>query len=159
MRAIVPSAKSKKYLPWICKPENNFPKKKLLGCPLSMVKIGQLSTKLGLLSWWFPSLYARDHIPLRAPVLPSVTNDHNLWSLHMGYLWRSPQHTQQIDLMTRHQMETFSASLLLLDGNSLVTDGFTPQRPVTRSFDVFFDLSLNKWLSKQSRFETPSRSL
>ena len=36
------------------------------------------------------------------------------------------------------------------------------QRPVTRSFDVFFDLRLNKRLSKQSRrrwFETPSHSL
>ena len=36
------------------------------------------------------------------------------------------------------------------------------QRPVTRSFDVFFDLRLNKRLSRQSRrwwFETPSRSL
>ena len=27
---------------------------------------------------------------------------------------------------------------------------FPAQRPVTRSFDVFFDLRLNKWLSKQS---------
>ena len=26
---------------------------------------------------------------------------------------------------------------------------FPPQRPVTRSFDVFFDLRLNKRLSKQ----------
>ena len=36
------------------------------------------------------------------------------------------------------------------------------QRPVTQSFDVFFDLSLNKRLSKQPRrrwFETPSRPL
>ena len=36
------------------------------------------------------------------------------------------------------------------------------QRPVTRSFDVFFDLRLNKRLSKQSggwSFETPSCSL
>ena len=36
------------------------------------------------------------------------------------------------------------------------------QRPVTRSFDVFFDLRPNKRLSKQSRgwwLETPSRSL
>ena len=36
------------------------------------------------------------------------------------------------------------------------------QRPVLRSFDVFFDLRLNKRLSKQSWgwwFETPSRSL
>ena len=46
-----------------------------------------------------------------------------------------------------------------------------PKRPVhkcrlshsvTQGFDAFFDLRLNKWLSKQSRrwwFETPSRSL
>ena len=37
-----------------------------------------------------------------------------------------------------------------------------PQRPVTQGFDVFFDLLLNKRLSKQSRgwwFETPSGSL
>ena len=32
-----------------------------------------------------------------------------------------------------------------------VTGGFPSQRPVTRSFDVFFDLRLNKQLSKQSR--------
>ena len=39
---------------------------------------------------------------------------------------------------------------------------FPAQRPVTRSFDVFFDLSLNKRLSKQPWgwwFETPSWSL
>ena len=34
---------------------------------------------------------------------------------------------------------------------------FPAQRPVTRSFDVFFNLRPNKRLSKQ--FETPSRSL
>ena len=36
------------------------------------------------------------------------------------------------------------------------------QRPVTRSFGVFFDMRLNKRLNKQSKsrlFETPSRSL
>ena len=31
-----------------------------------------------------------------------------------------------------------------------VPGDFTAQRPATRSFDVFFDLRLNKWLSKQS---------
>ena len=39
---------------------------------------------------------------------------------------------------------------------------FPTQRPVTRSFDVFFDLRLNKRLSKQPRgwwFETPPWSL
>ena len=41
-----------------------------------------------------------------------------------------------------------------------VTGEIPTQRPVTRSFDVFFDLCLNKRLSKQSCglwFETPSR--
>ena len=50
-----------------------------------------------------------------------------------------------------HQMETFSTSLDLYDGNPLVTGGFPSQRPVMWSFDVFYDLCLNKWLSKQSR--------
>ena len=61
-----------------------------------------------------------------------------------------------------HQMETFSALLVLCDGNPPVTSGFPSQRPVTRSFDVFFDLCLIKRLNKQSRrrwFETPARSL
>ena len=59
-------------------------------------------------------------------------------------------------------METFSALLVLCEGNPPVTDGFPSQRPLTRSFDVFFDLSLNKRLSWRPRwrwFETPSRSL
>ena len=34
-------------------------------------------------------------------------------------------------------------------GNSPVTGEFTAQRPVTQRFDVFFDLRLNKRLSKQ----------
>ena len=62
----------------------------------------------------------------------------------------------------RHQMETFSALLALCEGNSPVTGEFPSQRPVVRSFDVFFDLCPNKRLSKQSWgwwFETPWRSL
>ena len=54
----------------------------------------------------------------------------------------------------RHQMETFSA--LLVPGE------FPAQRPVTRSFDVIFDLRLNKRLRKQSCgwwFETLSGPL
>ena len=49
----------------------------------------------------------------------------------------------------RHQMKTFSVLLALCVGNSPVTGEFPTQRPVTRSFDVFFDLRLNKRLSKQ----------
>ena len=47
-------------------------------------------------------------------------------------------------------------------GNSPVSGEFPAQRPVTRSFEVFFDLRLNKWLNKQSQgwwFETLSRPL
>ena len=49
----------------------------------------------------------------------------------------------------RHQMETFSALLAICAGNSPVPGEFPAQRPVTRSFDVFFDLHPNKRLSKQ----------
>ena len=62
----------------------------------------------------------------------------------------------------RLQMETFSALLALCTGNSLVTGEFHAQRPMSRSFDVFFDLCRNKPLSKQSRgwwFEMSSRPL
>ena len=62
----------------------------------------------------------------------------------------------------RHQMETFSALLALCAGNSPVTGEFPAQRSVTRSFDVFFDLRLNKRLSKLSWgwwFETLSHPL
>ena len=48
----------------------------------------------------------------------------------------------------RHQMETFSALLAICAGNSSVTGDFPAQRPVTGSFDVFFDLTVNKRLSK-----------
>ena len=62
----------------------------------------------------------------------------------------------------RHQMETFSALLALCAGNSPASGEFPAQRPVTRSFDVFFDLCLNKRLRKQSWgwwFETLSLPL
>ena len=49
----------------------------------------------------------------------------------------------------RHQMEIFSALLAICAGNSPVPGEFPAQRPVTRSFDVFFDLRPNKRLSKQ----------
>ena len=71
--------------------------------------------------------------------------------------WKRFPHTRW-----RHQMETFSALLAICAGNSPVPGGFPAKRPVTRSFDVFFDLRLNKRLSKQSWgwwFETLPRPL
>ena len=62
----------------------------------------------------------------------------------------------------RYQMETSSALLAMCAGNSPVTGEFPTLRPVTRSFDVLFDLRLNKRLSKQWRgwwFGSPSLPL
>ena len=62
----------------------------------------------------------------------------------------------------RHQMETISALLAFCAENSPVPGEFPTQRPVTRSFEVSFDLRPNKRLSKQSWgwwSETPSSSL
>ena len=76
------------------------------------------------------------------------------WNVYIVFSVASPR--------WRHQMETFSALLVFCAGNSPVTGEFPAQRPVTRYFEVFFDLRLNKTLSKQSWgwwFETPSRSL
>ena len=93
----------------------------------------------------------------------------------MPYTWKSitlPQKIHQLLFLFRlspllhiripwwrHQMETYS---LLLWRKPPVSGEFPSQRLVTRSFDVFFDLRLNKRLSKQSRrpwFDTQSRSL
>ena len=60
-----------------------------------------------------------------------------LWSLQSSTWWC-------------HQMETFSALLTLCAGNTPLTGEFPEQRPGMRSFDCFFDLHLNKQLSKQS---------
>ena len=56
----------------------------------------------------------------------------------------------------------FSALQGLCARSSPVTGEFPSQRPVARSFDIFFELRLDKRLSKQSWgwwFETPSHSL
>ena len=62
----------------------------------------------------------------------------------------------------RHPMDTFSALLAMCAGNSPVPGEVPTQRPVTRSFGVFFDLRLNKRLTRQWWgwwFETTSRPL
>ena len=72
-----------------------------------------------------------------------------------------PPQTKYVMSWWRHQMQPFSALLALCAGNSPPGE-FPAQRPVMWSFDVFFDLRLNKRLSKQSWgcwFETPPWSL
>ena len=66
-----------------------------------------------------------------------------------------------IDMMTSSNGK-FSALLAICAGKSPVPGEVPRQRPVTRSFDVFFDLRLNKRFSKQWWgwwFETLSRPL
>ena len=48
-------------------------------------------------------------------------------------------------------METFSALLALCARNSPVPGEFPAQSPVTRSFDVFFDLhtNINSWINNR----------
>ena len=75
-----------------------------------------------------------------------LTYEHPTWAFSVASWWR-------------HQMETFSALLAICAGNSPVPGEFPTQRPVTRSFDVFFDLRLDGRLSKHSWgwwLETPS---
>ena len=50
----------------------------------------------------------------------------------------------------RHEMEPFSALLAIYAGHSSASGEFPAQRPVTWSFDVFFDMCLHKRLRKQS---------
>ena len=64
----------------------------------------------------------------------------------------------------RHMMTSSNGNIFSVTGPLCVefTGQFPLDRPVTRSFDVLFDLRLNWRLSKQSWdwwFETPSRSL
>ena len=75
---------------------------------------------------------------------------------------RSPKHWAWKATRWRYQMETFFALLSLCAGNTPVTSEFPSQRPMTQSFDVIFDLCLNKRLNKHSTcgwFQTQSRSL
>ena len=75
-----------------------------------------------------------------------------LWQAHgFNTLTRSfKEHGTLLTSWWRHQMETFSALLVLCVGNSPVTGEFPSQRPVTRGFDVVFDLSLkNRWVNNR----------
>ena len=75
-----------------------------------------------------------------------------------GGAHRSPSHFQRIYCDNGfvegepwwRQMETFSPLLAICAENSPVPGEFPAHRRVTRDFDVFFDLRLNKRLSKQS---------
>ena len=86
-------------------------------------------------------------------MVPQISLQIRILSIQLGYFFKP---------WWRHQMETFSALLAICVGNSPVPGEFPTQRPVTWSFDVYFDLRPDKRLSKQSWgwwFETLSHSL
>ena len=70
-----------------------------------------------------------------------------LFSGGLPHKWRA----LRIVAWWRHQMGTSSAILVRYAGNSPVTGEFPSQRPVKRSFDVLFDLRLNKRWSTRWR--------
>ena len=77
-----------------------------------------------------------------------------VWRIHRGPV-NSPHKWPVIRKMFPFDdviMEMFSVLLALCYGNSLVTSRFPSQRAVTSSFDVSFDVRMNKWLNKQWSF-------
>ena len=93
------------------------------------------------------------------------------WYVNM-WCWRwieAGKNTDHFKLCWYNQlsmMTSLNGNIFRVTGHcaviSPVPGEFPAQRPVTRNFDIFFDLRLNKRLSKQSRcwwFETPSRPL
>ena len=96
-----------------------------------------------------------------AALFTLIYNDHKIWyrSIKELTLFVSDctlnlsayvTNTSIVYVMMTSSNGNIFAWLAFCAGNSPVTGEFHSQRPVTRSFDVFFDLRLNKRLSKQS---------
>ena len=90
----------------------------------------------------------------------------SLWNNHKTPLWCGPVSEDAGYTKSRFMMTSSSGNIFRVTGplcGEFTGPGeFPAQRPVTRGFDVFFDLHLNKRLSKQSWdwwFETLSWSL
>ena len=100
-------------------------------------------------------------VPLRHGYFPKLFTINTHSTGRAGYMAYFVQSLICV-LWWRHQMETFSALLAICAGNSPVPGEFPSQRPVTQSFDVFFDRRRIKRLNKQSWgwwFETLSRPI
>ena len=101
-------------------------------------------------SWDLPSI-SREPLPVLAWDLKKLCAD--------SYCRATPSTgrtgTQSVTpfMVCRDMMTSSNGNIFRVTGhfcgNSPVTGEFTTQRPVTQSFDVFFDLRLNKLLSKQ----------
>ena len=79
---------------------------------------------------------------------PSVTNDHHLWSLHKSSLWRSPQHTLQIDLMARFMIFLFGDNHTLAPSGEYFPKYLVPilvWRTISNLMYVFGTCRLERW--------------
>ena len=104
------------------------------------------------------SIYATIKTMLDCPVVPTCATRGSAVIAYAPWLGPRNRGGFSIYMMTSSNGNIFHVTGLCA-GNSPVTGEFPSHGPVTRSFDVFFDLRLNKRLSKQSRswwFETPS---
>ena len=121
-------------------------------CPLFHVllhtwMISEYSLSLVELSSKVPKL--RDHFPF-TKLWKGNEHHGNPWLWYLSAFFEEASEFYCNFPWWLHQMETFSVLLAICAGNSPIPGEFPAQRPVTRSFDVFFDLRLNKQLSKQS---------
>ena len=92
-----------------------------------------------------------NHLIWHMPCASSLTSiDLRIANSHTSKISSCCNSHACISTWWRHQMEIFSVSLALCAGNSSVTGEFSWQRPMTRSFDVFFYPRLNKrWVHNQ----------
>ena len=121
--------------------------------------------RLWTCSWEPTQLYALTLITARDVTLIVIPMDARLGALHTNCQRKLPEY-HQIWICLWYMMTSSNGNIFRVTGplcGELTVTGECPaQRPVTRSFGVFFDLHLNKRLSKQSWgwwFKTPSRSL
>ena len=119
---------------------------------------------------WFSASYIRDftvvifHMTHVTPYIKATQRDQYSYTrIHRNICicWCFWIANALCSFMLTSSNGNFSALLALCQGNHWSPVNSPSQRSVTRGFDVFFDLRLNKRLCKQSRhrwFETPSRS-
>ena len=121
-------------------------------------------SSINVTNWWHPPLclYHKKnalntdqhtkHITIKCGMLKQscflvILLKLHVWNTHLSVDDRKPPWNLT---WWRHQAETFSALLALCAGNSLVTGEFLSQRPVTRSFDVFFAYAWRKgWVNNR----------
>ena len=122
---------------------------------------GEIGLGQHLRRWWLVCMTAPNHC------------FNQYWLIIKGVLWGSPEGNSTANSLPTNLFRNMYFIMTSSNGNIFRITGplcgeftgpgeFPTQRPVTRSFDVFFDLRLNKRLSKQPwgwLFEAPSWSL